>query len=118
MVDLQLCLQEPFAEQSQESIHILEDIAGIHSVAVQGLPAEPQKLQQDRMQILILNGPLPELINLRSLMKVIEDTPELRIVRPERQLEINLDGLTEPHQEGHDIVIHIFLLVVKQVLLL
>lgn len=93
MVDLQFGLQEPLAQQSQEPVHVLEHIAGVFRVSLQRLSTQTNKLKQNRMQILVLDGPLPELINLGSFMEVVEDASEVLIVWSLLQIEIGFNGL-------------------------
>lgn len=70
------------------------------------------------MQVFILYCPLAKLINLRPLMEMVENASKLSIVGPLIQLKAYFDGFAQPHQKSHDVIIDIFLLIVKQIFLL
>jgi hypothetical protein len=69
------------------------------------------------MQIVVFDGALSELVDLFSLVEVIEDTSEICELGSVLKTEAAFHGFAEPGQEVQDVIIDSHLFGVEQVLL-
>ncbi len=83
---LLLRLLEVASQQSQEAIHVLQNLLGVGREGRKRLLAQADELQEDWMEVLVLYQSLVKLVDPRLFVEVLEDAEIL--IANELRLEV------------------------------